>query len=210
MGITAGVTATKSCLPTWFDLFDQKIRDILPALQFLCAIMREPWRMEQCSRGRVFPSARPAWTHEPRNLDTNVDRAVDWLRVEFQLPETYRWAVECIARVTMPGMYDNASRLLDTHQYVAEVCRKQQDWGEARNREWQHRVWLAEVLRLAATLDRYTQELERIQEVMRCICYADEVAGEELVFKKLAGQVSHRYVRGVRLLRGEEPELLFP
>lgn len=204
------MTISNSPVPEWFDTFDEAVRDTLPALRFLCCLMREPWHMEQCSRGRVFPSARPAWTHDPRNLDTNVDRAVDWLRVEFQLPETYRWAVECIARVTMPGMYDNASRLLETHRYVVEVCREQQDWSEARNREWQHRIWLVEVLRLAATLDRYTHELERIQEVMRCICYADEVAGQKLVFTQLADEVWARYTRGVRLLRGEEPELLFP
>ena len=184
--------------------------DLLPALRSLCCLMREPWRMEQCSRGRVFRNARPAWSRDASDLRTNVECGIDWPKVEFQLPGEYRWAVECIARTTMPGMYDSAHRLAATWDYVATVCQTQIDWGIPSNRQWQHDTWIAEVERLAATLPRYVRELECIRAVMRLICFAKEVAGQDLCFPQLAGEVSARCRCWVRLLRGEEPEPLFP
>ena len=181
------LTGDEQVIPEWFDVSDHVVRDMLPILRFLCLLQRQPWRGERCP-GMSEGQYRHMTRHErPREHYTNVDYGLDYLRVSDGLPRHFELAVGSVARAVMPGLYDPDVRTTRTMEFIATLPR---DWTSLQAREAQYQAWLDPVLWCIA---RCSADRELTQEVLSVICFADEVAGQELDFHDLASLNYSRY-----------------
>ena len=122
----------------------------------------------------------------PRETWTNVDYGVDFLCVSYGLPREFEYVVGSIGRALMPRQCDSLFRFDSTIQYIALLPL---DWSTAEARRAQFTGWWEPV---KWCVSRCGGNYKLARDVLRAICFAEEVARYPLNFYELAAAVYWR------------------
>lgn len=160
---------------------------MLPSLRLLCYLQRNPSRGERCP-GMDAGQHRHMTSHlRPPETHTNVDVGLDFSRVSHGLPPEFEYAVGAVGRALMPRWCDPDVRTAATNAYIARLPL---DWSKLESRQAQFNAWREPVVWCAGRCGNEQLALE----VLTVVCFADEVAGQELDFHELARAVRGRYL----------------